>query len=129
MKLPVFIVDAVAMGKKLWGIGPEWNVQIELRDNPGGSERNDGSTSYSYRYLNATIDLKRDHKDNPLFRKLIVHEVGHLAMAEIDEAVEKIIAHLPADDHKFMRELYEDAQEKFLQRASRCMVDYVEGRQ
>jgi hypothetical protein len=122
-----WIVDALRRSKQIWGIGNEWSIVVELMDNPGGSSSNMGAAHYSYRYLNATIDLRRTIKQSPLTRRLILHEVGHLAMAEIDEAVEKILVQVDSDRRGFFRELYEDAQEKFLQRTSRCFLDYAEG--
>jgi hypothetical protein len=121
--IPDFLFGYVQQARDLLGVGgAEWHITAKMSDKPGGKESTDGTCSYDYRYLNASLEFNTRLEDGSAAREIALHEVGHIALSEIEEAFLGALKQVPEDRQDFFRELFDDAEERFLQRLSRSLV-------
>lgn len=120
---PEWIVDAVQQARRFFCIGgAEWHINIHMTDKPGYSKTNNGSADTNSRYLNSTIEFNHDLEPDSRGRACVLHEIGHVAMYEIDDVIQRIIEQVPEDRQEFLRNLLDEVEERFLQRLSRGLV-------
>lgn len=120
MSLPDWIVEEIKRARTAYSLGPEWHIQAKLVDNPGGEEGFNGACKPDAVYLGAEIELARDLAEGELGKRVIWHEVGHAAMAQIDLVVRYILSNIYDESQKaIFQRMYDDAEEQFLQRLTR----------
>jgi hypothetical protein len=108
---------------EMFGIGPEWHINIKMVDNPGGDSGNNGACRADAVYLNATLEFARDLEEGKTGRQVVFHEVGHIALAQISLVVEYGLSALLDDSQReIYQKMYRDAEEQFLQRFTRAMT-------
>lgn len=126
-KTPQWLFELVQKARTVWGVnGADWHICTAVTDKPGGSADNDGSAKVDYKYLNANLEFNdRLLPDDSRSAEIALHEVGHVAMGELDSVVEEILNGIVDEGQtEVYRRLYRDAAERFLQRASRAMAYY-----
>lgn len=101
------------------GLG-EWNIWLSEHDAPGGSADRAGHTNLNTRYLRACITLLRSLTPERK-RQVIRHELLHVMLAFIDQAVRYTIARLPKKERKQARAIYIDAEEQTIERLVRAL--------
>lgn len=118
---PQWITDAVQDARQLLGIDDGWHITIDMVDEPSGDRSYNGATTYSSVYLNAKIELAKDLENNAEGQRVVMHEVFHVALAQMYLAAGYTFNRLPKKQRKMARLIYNDAEEQFIQRATRAM--------
>ena len=103
----------------------EWHITAKLSDKPNGSADTAGSALTNFKYLNASLEFIDTLQPGNEAKAIVLHELGHVAHAEIDDAVDFILAQVDEDRRGHFRELYDEALERYLQRLSRSLVFYA----
>lgn len=124
-ELPAWLLEEVQDARRLLGVGDDWHITVKVVDHPNGDADNDGTCYVSANYLNATIEFARDMTQNEQGRHVILHEILHVAYAEIDQVVKTGFSVLPKGERGRMKGLYEAAVERVLQRMSRAIARRV----
>lgn len=118
--LPDWAIEEIKRARLAYSLGAEWFIQGKLVDNPGGEADFNGACKPDAIYLGAEIELARDLVNDELGRRVIWHEVGHVAMAQIDLVVKYILSNIYDDSQRaIFQQMYSDAEEQFLQRLTR----------
>ena len=121
--IPDWLFAHIQQARDLFGVGgAEWHITAKMSDKPGGSSTSDGTCQFNFRYLNATLEFNTSLENNSNGHETAIHEVGHVALAEIEEVVEGIVMQIPEERRDFFREQFGDAIERYLQRISRSFV-------
>lgn len=124
--IPDWLFEYVQAARDIYGItGPDWAIRSKVSDRPNGKDVS-GSTITDARYMNANIVFSTDLEEGDRAREVVIHEIGHVAMFEIDGAFESLLAQVDEARREFLREVFEDAEERFLQRLSRSFVYYIQ---
>lgn len=131
--IPDWLFTYIQNARDLFGIGGvEWSIHAKLSDKPGGSAGNAGWTHTNFKYLNADLEFLNTLEPSKQTFATAVHEIGHVALFEIDSAMDAILMQIPEERREFMEEQYIAAQERYLQRLSRAFAHYfmdlLEGR-
>jgi hypothetical protein len=126
--VPDWAKEAAQEAVNTFGLGSDWHIFLEWVQNPDGLRTIAGSCKSDSVYLNATIELRNNLEPGPKAKRVILHEVGHVALGEIDRIVGGYIleAILSDDQRETLKSLYVDAQERFLQRLVRGLVPETE---
>ena len=126
MTLPDFLLAYIQQGRDLFALGgAEWHITAKLSDKPNGNPACAGSAKTDFKYLNASLEFADTLEPGPSTRGIVLHELGHVAHAEIDNAVDFILAQMDEERRDHFRELYDEAVERYLQRLSRSLVCYA----
>lgn len=122
---PAWVVDEAQSARRKFGIDDGWQIYLEWVQTPGGNRESNGECATNSVYLDATIELRNKLEPGALAQRVILHEVGHVAFAEIDRLVEGYILPGVFDEsqRETFRAMYIDAVERFLQRLVRGLVD------
>ena len=121
--IPDWLFDCVQEVRDLFGLGGvEWSFCVKLSDKPGGRDNWEGSAATDYQYLDARLEFTDCIKPGNDAREAVLHEVGHVAHAEIDGVVDMILRQLDDERRSHFTELYTGAVERYLQRLSRALV-------
>lgn len=123
--VPEWLTDLVQDARRLLGVGDDWSITVRVDRLPGGSPDNDAACEPDAVYLNADLTFAPDVQPGETAQMLVLHEVLHVAHAELDELVAVICAGLPKNEQIRMRDLYDDGVERMLQRISRAMVRHI----
>lgn len=122
-KVPDFLISYIQQARDLFGLGgAEWHITAKLSDKPNGSAKTAGSASTDYQYLNASLEFIDTLEAGSEAREIVLHEIGHVAHAEVDNAVDFLLVQVDEDRREHFRELYNEAVERYLQRLSRSLV-------
>jgi hypothetical protein len=125
--IPNWLFEYIQDARLLFGInGPDWHFHSKMSDRPGGKDIV-GTTDTNATYLTAYQEYSTSLSEGPRAKETAIHEVGHVAMVEMDVAVQVMAEHLPEELRKLLQEQYDTATERFLQRLSRSVVYYFEG--
>jgi hypothetical protein len=119
--VPAWVKEYAIDVRLLLGIDDGWHIIIKMVDEPSGRRIFNGSASYDSAYLNAQIELANDLEDNAEGRRVILHELFHVALAQMYQAAEYAFGQLPKKRRRLVRKVYNDAEEQFIQRATRAM--------
>lgn len=121
--IPDWLFEHVQTARDLFGVGDVgWSIHVKMSDRPGGSASNDGWTHVNWKYLNADIEFSSTLEDGNAARVTATHEVGHIAMYEIDAVMNAILGQVDEDRREYLREEFIQAEERFLQRLARSFV-------
>ncbi len=121
-QVPDWITQCIDEARGVFGVGAEWYVEVKMMDNPGGDGDNDGACRADAVYLNATLEFARDLEEGERGRRVIFHEVGHIALAQLNLAVGYILSGIfDESQREIFRKIYDDAEEQVLQRFTRAM--------
>lgn len=90
----------------------EWMIEVSMKDCPGGDADAGGYCVPSTRYKKAWIEFSRDAKDEPEWRKNVVHEVLHIVGAPMTRVVEHLLEFVPEGSRKVVSEMFDDALEQ-----------------
>lgn len=122
---PEWLTDMVQDARRLLGVGDDWQVSVNVVRIPGGDAANDAACTPDAVYLNADLDFAPDLQPSETTRAIVLHEVLHIAHAELDALASVICEGLPKSERLRMRDLYDDANERTLQRISRAMARHI----
>jgi len=122
---PEWLVELVQDTRRLLGVGGDWHVNLRVVDSPHDDPTNSAAVTPDGVYLIATIEVARDVENSDEGRRIVMHEVMHIAHTELDLIVSQILAGLPKRERRRFRKLYEDGVERFLQRTTRAMVRHI----
>lgn len=118
--VPDWMDDELQAARHWFGLDASWFIRLELTSRPNGSAGLDGSVESDSVYLNATIQLKKGLENDGRGKRVILHEVGHVAHSEIDRIVFLALAEIMDESQRdTLRQLYIDSVERFLQRLVR----------
>jgi hypothetical protein len=125
--IPNWLFAYIQDARLIFGInGPDWHFHSKMSDRPGGKDIV-GTTDTNATYLTAYQEYATSLVEGPRAQETAIHEVGHVAMVEMDVAVQMMAEHLPEEVRKVLQEQYDSATERFLQRLSRSIVHYYLG--
>lgn len=124
IEIPKRLRKQITRMRGLLGID-HWTITLSTTDKPGGkqSERV-GHTQLTPEYYIAAIEI-HNAIDDDLTREILVHEYLHVALAQVDQAMEQIKYLLPRKHRKLAERLYTDAQEQTIVRMSAGLVDVL----
>lgn len=129
-KAPDYVKEYIQEARNIFGLnGPEWHFTILMTDRPGGRGNSDGWCLSDGVYMNADIEIREGIEDRELIRNHVFHEVLHAVHAEIDSVVEQMEDLIPKRERKVIRETYEKALERFVQRTARSVCYAVAPRE
>jgi hypothetical protein len=121
------IMEYAECARKLMGIAEDWRIDFYQSDCPGGHSDWNGCCAADSIYLNADITIARQYANTggPVVKQIVFHEMGHVAHAEVDHAVETILAQVDEKDRGYFTDLYHEATERYIQRQSRvlCQIE------
>lgn len=124
-ELPAWLIEELQDARQLLGVGDEWHIVATVVDHPNGDENNDGMCCPDATYLNARMEFSRDLAQDANGRFVVLHEMLHVTHAEVDQVVDTALGGLSEGERGRMRELYEAAVERSLQRMSRAMARHI----
>lgn len=76
------LIEFIATMSGVLGLG-DWDIGLNVTDKPGGSDVWSAATSTDSEYLEAIIDLKPNLPFAADTRQLLIHELLHIALAEL----------------------------------------------
>lgn len=119
--VPEWMEQEIQKARLTFGIDDFWLIFAGITQNPDGTRTANGAAIVDPIYLQATIELNSNLKTGSIATRTILHEVGHVAMFEIDHLVEQYILRAVLDDTQaeVLRQMYKNAVERFLQRLTR----------
>lgn len=119
--VPDWMITYAQDVRRLVGVGDDWHIWLDLVDVPDGSPECDGSTDLEVRYLKARIAIRKDIETDERFRAVIMHEILHCALGQIDLAIDRVRDLVPERlrVHTFM--LVGDAFEQTIERLTRAL--------
>lgn len=122
--VPDWVIDETQEARRKFGIDDGWHIYLEWAQTPGGNRESNGECTTNSVYLDATIQLRNKLEPGQLASRVILHEVGHVALAEIDRLIEGYVLPAIFDEaqRETLRAMYIDAVERFLQRLVRGLV-------
>jgi hypothetical protein len=125
--VPSWLFAYIQDARLIFGInGPDWHFHSKMSDRPSGKDIV-GATDTNATYLTTYQEYNSSLEEGPRAQETAIHEVGHVAMVEMDVAVQMMAEHLPDDLRKVLQEQYDNATERFLQRLSRSVVHHYLG--
>jgi hypothetical protein len=103
----------------------EWKIWLSEHDAPGGDADTAGYTDLDTRYLRATITLLRGLRPERV-REVLLHEMLHVALAWLDQAVRNIVMRLPTDDQTYVFALYGEMEDQTIERLVRALGPHLD---
>ncbi len=122
---PPWLEEMVREACDLLGVGPEWSLILRVEDHlEDASDDVSATCNFHPMYLNATVSFDREStvKGGRVAREIVLHEIIHIALAEIDYTVDCMIDAAPKKLRKVLRSAYVAATERSAQRMSRALV-------
>ena len=113
-ELPGWVKPYVKRWRKLLNLR-HIDIRIIKKLAPVGDPNALGAMSGWIDYNSAFISLRADIEDTKKWRKVVLHEIAHVAHARVQAVVtEMIIPQLPADVKPIAHEAYRQAMEAFI---------------
>lgn len=103
----------------------EWRIWLAEHDAPGGDANTAGYTDLNTRYLRATITLRRGLRPERM-RAVLRHELLHVALAWLDQALRHILLRLPEADQDWARAFYGEVEDQTIERLVRALGPALE---
>lgn len=122
---PQWMTDAAQDARALLGIDDGWRIVLELSDAPGGDASNNASAACDPVYLNATIEVSPDLLEGDDGRRVILHEMLHVALSPLYRVLYLGTRHQAKAAKRALRDQYNDAEEQIIQRMSRAMLRQI----
>lgn len=120
--LPEWVSDYANDCRALLGVDDGWHIVLEAADDLDNAA---GETIANAAYLNATIRLRPDIRPGS-GHAYILHEMMHVALAQIDLVAMEAIKQLPeCQAEAYLRALHV-ATEQSIQRMARALLRQVE---
>ncbi len=124
--IPDWMEKYIQEARGLYGVGgPDWHFSAEIKDKLKGHPTAAAFTETNFVYKNVNMYFLSDCEDDNKSRENCHHEVLHVAHVELDQIVDSIIAQLPKGKKKYFRQIYDDADERFVQTLARCICHHV----
>lgn len=122
---PQWMTDAAQDARTLLGIDDGWRIVLQLSDAPGGDASNNASAACDPVYLNATIEVSPDLLEGDDGRRVILHEMLHVALSPLYRVLYLGTRHQARAVRRALRDQYNDAEEQIIQRMSRAMLRQI----
>jgi hypothetical protein len=103
----------------------EWDIFFCDHDSPGNDDKTDGFCELDTRYLRATITIRRGLKPDRM-KAVIFHEMLHVALAFLSQAVEYIQELVPKRLRRKAERWYMDAEEQTIERLTRALRPHLD---
>ena len=110
--------------RSAYGDLAEWRCWLRVADDPGGNEGADGMASQEPRYRKATITIRRGLSEQRE-REVIAHELAHILLGTVDQALNRIIDLVPEHQHEHAQELYSDGIEPVCERLAFAVLNLI----
>lgn len=124
--IPDWMEKYIQEARGLYGVGgPDWHFSAEIMDELEGHPTAAATTKTNYAYKNVEINFLSGYEEGEKAREDCHHEVLHVAHVELDQIVDSITAQLPKGKRKYFRQIYDDANERFVQTLARCICHHV----
>lgn len=118
--LPDWLIEAITDARRLFGVGDNWRITGVLQDDPGQDRDSDAACMPDVVYFNAELEFARDLANDERGRRVVMHEILHIAHSEIDWVIKSFVG-----DNEIAWQMYEDSVERFLQCLTRGMVRHI----
>lgn len=118
--VPEWIVDYISNLSVLWWLD-HWHIFVKMADKPADSDDTGGCTTVDQAYLNAEITLRRGIDDDQM-RRIIMHEMLHVVLGRIDQAIAQVFTMLPNKQAVLAFRLVQDAEEETIQHLVRALI-------
>jgi hypothetical protein len=115
---PQWITDLVASTRTAIGVGDEWEINVSMFDLPLGTG---GECDMTPEYLTAELRFSNTIKDDAEGHAVVAHEVTHLALAEIEWIVSRILDRVHKGERGVLRQVCDDVVERTVQRLTRAI--------
>jgi hypothetical protein len=102
----------------------EWDIWLCEHDSPGEDDTTAGYCELETRYLRATITIRRGLRPARV-RSVIFHEMLHVALAFLAQAVEYIQELVPEKLRPRAERWYTDAEEQTIERLTRALRPHL----
>lgn len=118
--LPDWLNTELDDARRLFLINDAWRIGVTIEE----SDEFDGECEPDAEYLNATIKFNAElgEKDECYRRRIVRHEVLHIALAEVDQVVEDMLCSLAQGEQMALRKAYRRSVERFIQRLTRGLM-------
>jgi hypothetical protein len=122
VEIPAWLEAYAQECRVLFGL-EVWDIVVRLVDRPGEEDGNEGHVTVNTRYLAATIELDRAKADDQAqMRRVVMHEMLHVAFAPISRAYLRTMDLLPKKAlRRHAEQLYEDGIEETIERLTRAL--------
>lgn len=118
---PLWIADLVTSTRSSIGVGSGWRINVSMIDPPPGDPLLGGECDMTPEYLDAELRFYHGIKDDAEGRRIVIHEVGHVLLGEIEWIVSCILGRVNKAERKILRQLYDDVVERTVQRLTRAI--------
>lgn len=122
--LPNWLIEHLQATRQLFGVGDEWHIFPVLVQQPGDKEFG-AVTDYDTAYLNAVIKFDDDIRNNDQGQQVVLHEVLHIALYELAQTFEYALKLLPTNGRDLFSAMWQDAEERTIQRITRAMQKQI----
>lgn len=122
---PDWIFEYIKEGRRLFGVNDDaWHVFVKMTDRPLGSADNYGGCIPDSVYMNADLEFNETLVEGWHSKRVVFHEILHIAHSIVDHVVEDMIEELPDGKREIYRKLHVENLERFIQMVSRntCLV-------
>lgn len=122
--VPEWVIHAIQAARLFYGLDVAWLIEVGMVDRPNDSDTTNGCCEADSTYLNARVDLKTGLDAGGEGRRVILHELGHVALAEVEEVILSIATTYIKDQATRTAFLlaHDRALERFLQRLVRAQI-------
>lgn len=120
--IPAWLDHELDLARQLFLVGDDWEITVQIVK----TEDFDGQCESDPEYLNATLRFRPelDEANEHYRRRVVRHEVLHIVLAEMGEVFEKVARQLSSSTSGMVREAYNDAEERAIQRITRGLALY-----
>ena len=113
--------------REFLGISESWHIHAKQTDRPGGNDDADGWCAPDYTYLNAKIEFsyELDNYDTAKRRAIAIHEMMHVALAEVQTVGEQMLWAMGKKDRRRYQAAFDGAIERYIQQTSRAIARHL----
>lgn len=120
-----WLQTAVQDTRELLGLGgPQWHIFVSVEDNPHGCKDAAAATVIDGN-LNADIRFRSGLPQDNNTRQQVFHELLHVALSAVDGTVHTFFNELPPDTGRLAWEIYQQVQERAMQRITRALMNQL----
>lgn len=125
-ELPPWLFAHVQKCRDAFGIGGDWPVCIDLRDEVDGDPDTNGLTTTNHRYMTARVELRRDLDPAADGVKTVTHELLHAAQWQQLGAVWRILDLVPKKLRTHAEDLWRDGNERYIEQLARALTPLLQ---
>lgn len=128
-KTPKWIMQHAQKCRVAFGVGTPFTVALRLLDTIEDDPGVHGQATTNYRYLRATVELRRDLEQAGDGPKIITHEFLHVAQHEQHLAIARILDLVPKKQRAHAQTLWDDHNERYVEQMAQALTPLLQGMQ